>query len=261
MSGNSAFQMVSERGWRHGLRNLLGNEFERWWGTSRWWRQSLLWAGIVGFMLAAVLLGGESVENGYLVYGVFAVMVPSVAVIIMMQGVIVGEKENGTAAWVLSKPVSRAAFIIPKFVANALGALVCMTLIPGAAAYALLSYGGGRLLDPLTYLAALGAVWLAQLFFLALTLMLGTLFKTRGPVIGLALALLLLQQYIVGLLPPLRYALPWTLAIPLNNQTDALVPNLLQGHPVNASLQLMIIIAEVLIFVAVGVWRFEKEEF
>jgi len=42
MSGNSAFQLVSERGWRRGLGSMLRSEFSRWWQTRMWWVQSLI---------------------------------------------------------------------------------------------------------------------------------------------------------------------------------------------------------------------------
>ncbi len=31
------------RGWRLGLRNLLSRENKKWWRTSRWWVQTLVW--------------------------------------------------------------------------------------------------------------------------------------------------------------------------------------------------------------------------
>jgi len=64
MSGNSAFEMVSERGWRRGLSNLLNNEFASWWKTRMWWVQCLIWVGLIGFMLGAVLFGSPGLKIG-----------------------------------------------------------------------------------------------------------------------------------------------------------------------------------------------------
>jgi len=262
MAGNSAFEMVSERGWRRGLANLLNNEFGRWWRTNRWWSQALIWAGMIGFLMGAVVTqAGMKIEDLAMLYCIFASLGPSIAITIIMQGAVVGEKQSGTAAWVLSKPASRPAFILAKLVAGSLGSLGSMVLAPGLVGYGILSYATGKLFNPLVFLGGLGVIWLVILFWLAFTLMLGTLFKSRGAVIGISLALLLLQQNLIGLIRPLQFVLPWTLVVPLNDSNDAIVPNLLLGRPVTSFLPLVITLLEILIFVAISLWRFEKEEF
>jgi len=262
MAGNSAFELVSEHGWRRGLGNLLDNEFGGWWRTSLWWIQTLIWVGVIGFMLGAEVIGAkENLANTLMIYGVFAGLFPAVAVIIIMQDALVGEKQTGTAAWVLSKPASRPAFILSKLVANSLGVLVTMVILPGIVAYAIMWFGTGSQLNPLDFLAGLGVIWLFLLFFLSLTLMLGAFFNQRGPVIGIAIALLFLEQYLIGFLPALKYILPWTLVIPLNNQTDVIAPLVMLGQPLSSYLQLLAIAVEIVIFVVVALWRFEREEF
>jgi ABC-2 type transport system permease protein len=263
MSGNSAFEMVQERSWRCGLRNLLGNEFARWWKTRRWWGQCLIWGGIIGFMMGAVIFGTPDfkLESGLIVYAVFAGLFPAVGVVILMQGALVGEKKDGTAAWVLSKPVSRPAFILAKLAANGLGVLATMVALPGLIAYVLFLIGARTALSPGIFLAALGVIFLSHLFYLTLALMLGALFDARGAVIGICLGLLFIQQYLIGLLPVLRYFLPWNLVIPLNNQTDAIVPNLLLGQPIHSYLPLLIVAAECVLFALIAIRRFSREEF
>jgi ABC-2 type transport system permease protein len=263
MSGNSAFEMVSERGWRRGLGNMLDNEFAHWWGTRMWWVQCLIWIAVVGFFLGAVIFGSSTFQysEAVMLYSIFAGLFPAVGVIIIMQNTIVGEKRDGTAAWVLSKPVSRPAFILSKLLANSLGVLVTMVLVPGLAAYALLSLASKAMLDPLHFLLAFGVIFLSHLFYLTFTLMLGTFFRGGGPVIGLALALLFLQQYLVGLLPVTRYLVPWTLVIPLNNTNNAVVPNLLQGQPAGSYTLIAAVAVEIVLFTLISVYRFNREEF
>jgi ABC-2 type transport system permease protein len=263
MAGNSAFELVSERGWRRGLNNLLSNELARWWATRMWWTQCLIWVATVGFMLGAVIFSSPEfqLEEGIMLYSIFASLFPSVGVIIIMQGALVGEKQDGTAAWVLSKPASRKAFILSKVVSNSLGILATMILVPGLAAYLLLSYSQNGLLDPLPFLAAWAVIFINHFFYLSLTLMLGALFSNRGPVIGIGLAILFLQQYLIGLLPPLQYVLPWTLAVPLNDQTEAVIPALLTGQPVYSWIPVIAVLVESILFVLIALYRFEKEEF
>jgi ABC-2 type transport system permease protein len=263
MSGNSAFVMVSERGWRRGLGNLLSNEFAAWWKTRLWWIQCLIWGAVIGFMLGAIIFGSPDFdpEEALFVYAIFAGLFPAVAVVIVMQDAIVGEKQEGTAAWVLSKPASRPAFILSKLVANSVGVLATMVVFPGVIAFAMLSIAAKVPLDLSHFLPALGVIFLNHLFYLTLTLMLGTLFRGRGPVIGISLGFLFMQQYLIGLLPVLKYVLPWTLVIPLNNQNDAIVPALLTGQPPYSLIPIGAIAVEILVFVWIALLRFEREEF
>jgi ABC-2 type transport system permease protein len=262
MSGNSAFELVDERGWRRGLGNLLANEFARWWKTRMWWTECLIWGGVIGFLLGAVIFGSPDFQfkDGVMLYAVFAGLFPAVAVVIIMQGALVGEKKDGTAAWVMSKPASRPAFILAKLAANGLGVLVTMVLLPGVVAYILFYIATKAPLDPAAFLAALGVIFLGHLFFLTLSLMLGAFFEGRGPVIGIGLGLLFLQQYLLNLLPALSYVLPWALSIPINEQAGAIAPNLLLGQPVQSYLPILLIAAECILFVLVGIWRFNREE-
>jgi ABC-type transport system involved in multi-copper enzyme maturation permease subunit len=263
MSGNSEFMMVSESGWRRGLNNLLDNEFASWWKTRMWWVQCLIWTSIPAFILGNIIFSSKNFEfsEGIMFYSIFAGVFPAIGVIIIMQDALVGEKTTGTIAWVLSKPVARPAIILSKVVSNSVGVLTTMVVVPGIFTYLLLSVASKALLNPVPFIEAWGIFFLCHLFYLTFTLMLGAFFTRRGPVIGLALGLLFLQQYLIGLLPVFRYLLPWTLAIPLNNESEAIVPALLMGQPVHSYLPLVFVAAECVFFVLVCLWRFNRDEF
>ena len=265
MAGNSAFELVQEQGWRRGLSNMLDLEFGKWWLKRGMWMGSLIWVVIVGFfLLATTVLNPEpvSLTEAVMLYCVFGGIFPSIAVIISMQDTLVGEKQSGTAAWMLSKPLSRPAFILSKLFSGMARVLVTMVLLPGIVAYVLLSYGNNSPLDPLGFLGGLAVLWLDQLFFLGLTLMLGSFFSSRAPVVGIPLALLFLQQYLIGFVPLFGYLLPWTLIIPMNGSNpSALVPSLMTNQPVTSWLPVLLIALEVVLFMGVAIWRFNKEEF
>jgi ABC-2 type transport system permease protein len=264
MSGNSAFELVNERGWRRGMGGMLRSEFSRWWQTRMWWVQCLIWVGLIGFMLSAVLFSTPDAppsEEVAVLYAIFAGLFPAVGVVIIMQGVVVGEKKEGTAAWVLSKPVTRPAFMMSKVIANSLGVLATMVILPGSIAYILNAAVTGTPWNLPGFLAALGVIFLSHFFFLSLTLMLGTLFSSRGPVIGIALGLLFLQQNLIGWQPFLGDVLPWKLVIPIGEQLDAVAPCLLVGSH-NYSPNLVVVVAlESLLFLLIGLYRFSREEF
>ena len=91
--------------------------------------------------------------------------------------------------------------------------------------------------------------------------MLGAFFGSRGPVIGIALGLLFMQQNLIGWLPFLGKVLPWKLVIPLGEQLDAVAPCLLVGSDNYSSMLIVTIALESLLFIAIGLWRFSREEF
>lgn len=264
MAGNSAFQLVSERGWRRGLGSMLKSELSRWWKTRMWWVQCLIWVGLIGFLLSAVLFSTPDAppsEEVAVLFLVFAGLFPAVGIVIIMQGVVVGEKKDGTAAWALSKPITRPAFILSKVIANSLGVVGTMVIPPSVIAYVLNLIATGTPWNLPRFLAALSVIFLSHFFFLSLTLMLGTLFNSRGPVIGISLALLLMQQNLIGWFPFLGKVLPWKLVLPLGEQLDAVAPCLLVGSHNYSSMLIVVIALESLLFIAIGLWRFSREEF
>jgi ABC-2 type transport system permease protein len=263
MAGNSTFQMVAERGWRGGLRNMLRVENGKWWRSRTWWVQSLMWTVIINGILAGVLWSGQPVGaiEAVTLYCIFSGMFPAIAVIIILQDALVGEKETGTAAWILSKPVSRTAFVLAKFVANSLGVLVTMLLIPGILAYIQISLASGSWLDPLRFLGGIGVLFVNQWYYLSLTLMLGAFFNHRGPVIGIPLALAFGQQMIFGMLPFMAEVLPWTLIAPLGDSDVSIASALILGRTPPSMYPLYFSLACVVIFTAMAFWQFEKEEF
>jgi ABC-2 type transport system permease protein len=263
MSGNSAFELVTERTWRRGLGNLLSNELARWWKTRLWWIQCLIWGGLVAFLLGSILAQAPETPLSEMVmaYSIFGGMMPAVAVVIIMQDVLVGEKQEGTAAWVLSKPVSRPAFILSKFIANALGVLVTMVLVPGVIAYGVFAFGAGVPIDAGRFIGALGVAFLALLYALTLTLMLGAIFQSRGAVIGIGLAFVFGQQFLVGLAPFLKYVVTWTMVISSTPGETAIMPAVILGQAPWSWIPVLTVAAQIPVFVWIALRRFEREEF
>lgn len=263
MAGNDYFVLTYNRGWRGGLGNMLRAEFGKWFNTNMWWVQSLLWILVINGILAGILWseGGMDVLEAAAFFSLFMGLFPSIAIIIIMQDAIVGEKEAGTAAWVLSKPVSRSAFVISKLVANLVGVLITMVLLPSLVAYAQISLAGSRLLDPINFLTGLGVIYLNLAFYLTLTLMLGTFFNHRGPVIGIPLALAFGQQLLLGLHPILVEVLPWTLVVPYGEIELPFAAAVIRGQVPHSMNPFYTALLMVVIFIALSLWRFEREEF
>ncbi|MCP5098450.1 MAG: ABC transporter permease subunit [Chloroflexi bacterium] len=262
MTTNNTFQLVNERGWRRGLGNLLRAEMGTWWKTSSWWVQALIWVGVVNVSIASVIWGSaKNAPEGLALFALFSCLFPTIAIIVILQDAIIGEKELGTAAWVLSKPVSRTAFVVAKLIAHSLGVLVTMTLLPGLVAYIQISLAGGTWLNPLNFIAGLGVIWLYQLFFLTLTLMLGVLNDQRAAVIGIPLALAFGTQLLIGMVPALQFVLPWRLAVGAENETLSVIESVILGTAPFSWLPVVAVAAFVVGFTAVAIHQFQREEF
>ncbi len=263
----NATRLISCRthGWRMGFANMLAKENAAWWRTRRWWTLALVAIFFVdGSMLANDQLTGASVERIASLNNLLVIAgVLSIAAILLGQDAILGEMHSGTAAWVLSKPLRRPAFLLAKLVANGLGLLVTAVFIPGVIAYGYFDLVGGVKLPVAGFAGAMGLVCLSLLFYLTLAMMLATLFRGRGPVFGIAMGAawgwLLLQ-------PPawLGALLPWKLLTGPITDTET-IPSL-GGHLILGQQlpTLVPIIATALwcvLFSAIAFWRIRRVEF
>jgi ABC-2 type transport system permease protein len=265
MSGNEAFELRNETDWRRGFSNMFRSGLARWFKTKTWWIHCLIWGGISAFIIGAVAFtptpppAMELITIAFIITGLF----PAVGVIIIMQDAIVGEKREGTAAWVLSKPLTRPAFVLSKVIANSIGVVVTMIIVPFSIVLSIIYITKNSVLVPLGIFEAMGVIFISHFFFLSLTLMLGTFFNGRAPVVGIPLAILFLQQQLIGLVPSLAYVLPWSLVVPLTENTNALTALLITGTPVQSFhlILLSIIALESILFLSIGLFRFNREEF
>lgn len=249
---------LDEHGWRRGLSNLMRAGFGSWWGTSTWWIQSLLWTAVINGSLAAIIWGEQPGDiTVFTLYGVMT-MFASIAVVIQMQEELVGEKRGGTAAWVMSKPVSRTTFMLAKLVPNAVGVLATMIVIPSIVLLMQLTLAGIDVSLPRFALGASIAA-LNLLFYLTLTLMLGTLFDTAGPVIAIPLAFAFGQQFIGGI-PGLSSFLPWALLVPTGGSEMSVIGAVVSGEPVTAPGAIVFVVVGCVAFTAVAFWKFARTE-
>lgn len=266
-SGNSAMTMETGAGWTRGLRNMLAGELVGWFGTRTWLTQIFIWALSINAIYLMTALTAKAPDfDVTAIFCIFMGLAGPIGVTIVMQNEVIGEKRSGTAAWLLSKPLSRPAFILSKFVANTLGIAVTMVLAQGLIAYLITGLAAGTWIPPLDWLAALGALFVNILFYLTLTLMLGVLFEHPAPVIGLPLAFLFAQQFLAPKLaqinPALANLLPWTLAIPANGSAanaQSVSMALMAGQPAPLTAVYFALAASA-VFVAIAIVVFRRQE-
>ena len=290
MDANLEFEVVQERGWRMGLANLLDKENGTWWRTKTWWVQILVWMLVLNGMLAASLWAGpasaesanvkaavqearginpseldfltqEKPFQGLMVFLIFCGLALPIVAIIIGQDALLGEKNSGTAAWVLSKPASRQAFFFSKLIAHAFGLLVTTILVQGAVAFLQVSLASGWQFSLLGFAGAMGLIYLSLLFYLTLTLMLST-FLGRGGVLGIALAVAFAgPSFLVGAAPVLQQITPWTFTIPAGPGSLPLALALAAYKPLPSLTPVFFTAIWCVVFTLAAVWRFQREEF
>lgn len=250
-----------------GFRNIFAKELADWFGTRRWWIQTLIWLIIFNVVLVQVLFaapvldpqasGGpdELYMSGLGVFFNMLALLGSIGVIILTQDEIIQEKQSGTAAWILTKPVSRASFILSKLLSNVVGVLILVIAVPALVTYLEIMVASGRGAPVLQYMLALAVILLTLTFYITLSLMLGTFFEQRGPVLagtfGVLVGGLVLSQF----LPKLTYILPMSM--------DKIAMSIMQGQPLSLPMMYELITAGLfsVLFTVAALWRFGDEEF
>lgn len=256
--GGLALKPVRQSGWRSGLSPLMRAGFGEWWGTRQWLLQAAVWTLVINGSLAAVVWG-EAPEDidAFTLYSVMT-MFAAIAVAILMQEAVVGEKSSGTAAWVMSKPASRDAFMLSKLVPNAVGVIATMVAVPSAVVLVQVLLAGIDVSVPRFALGTL-VIALNLMFYLTLTLMLGCLFDSAGPVIAIPLAFAFGQPLIAGA-PGLASVLPWALVVAVDESETSVAGAIITGQPVPAPGAIIATAVACVAFTVVAFWKWRRTE-
>jgi len=258
---------VKRNGRFDGFENILRKELGDWFGTRRWIVQTILWLVIINGLMAFILFAVPSIDPSEQVsaeenlaialdlYFNFAILFGSIGMIILTQDEIIQEKQSGTAAWLLSKPVSRSAFILAKLLSGLVGGLVFIAGLTAAAAYVETYLVSHQTVQLSSYLMGTGVVLLALVFYLTMVIMLGAIFEQRGALLGIAVGVLLGGLITSQFTPLVSYFLP------VNMADIALAVVQKQPLPLAAVSQLVATGVWSLLFTSVALWVFGREEF
>jgi ABC-2 type transport system permease protein len=266
MAANVSLQEIKGDTWRRGLGSLLRRENGKWWGSRRWIVQMVLWILVLDGALAFGLFvlpemaaadgmaisAAEAFETGRQMFFGLGVLALAIGAIVLLQDAIIEEKVSGTAEWVLSKPVSRTAYVVAKLFPNLLGMALTMLLVPGLLGYALFGSAGANF-TVRGFLASEAIVALNLLFYVSLTLMLGVLFRSRAPLLGVALGSLF-----GGSLVPIAAVVQFT---PWKLSELSILPVMGMPLPEIATTMLVSTVAWSMIFIALAIWQFNRQEF
>lgn len=244
-----------------GFGNLLRKELGQWWGTRTWWVQTLIWVLIMNGIttivaLTEALAPGEKLQEVVQTFLPMAIILVGIGVIIIAQGTIVSEKELGTAAWIMSKPASRSAFILAKIIAHTVTLSITAIIIPSSIFYLEM-----RLLLPSTlpfvpFLYGVALAILSLVFYVVLTLMLGTMFNSRGPVAAISIAMIMTGVLLKSIIPlEVMIFTPW----PLADLSGAVALGL--PLPSVWFVPVVVVSCGIIVMTIVALWRFGREEF
>jgi ABC-2 type transport system permease protein len=168
--------------------------------------------------------------------------------LLLTMGAVTQEKERGTAAMMLSKPLPRWAFLAAKFAALGLTFAASLVLAgAGAYYYTWLLFGP---LDLAAWAALNGLLLVHTLVYVALTLLCSVLTRSQAAAGGLAFGLLVLLT-IMSAIPQVGQFLPGELV----TWSARLIAGGPSGWPALA-VSLGLIAAAL----AAAWWRFEKQE-
>ncbi len=263
-------------GWLAGFANMFGKEMGEWFRTRRWLWQLLIWVIIVdGFValllfvlpwlasfmpdvksiMVSMLAGLPPEAGGVMQYFSIVAMTGTMGVIILAHDEIIHEKESGTASWIISKPVSRQAFILTKLLSNIIGALVFIVVLPGLVVLGETFLAAHKVVPLLPFLVGLGVILLGLVFYINLVILLGVLSESRGKVLGIAFGVMWGGMILRNLIPQIGYVLPTTM--------DGIALGVLMGMPLPAMFVSQLISTAVLsiVFILAALWRFQHEEF
>ncbi len=192
-----------------GLSNLWEREKQLWWSRWNWLKPALIGLVLVNGLYAMVAFIPKTAQNlqgldplsfELTMLMVFIILFAGASTVILMQGKIAGERQSGTAAWIMSKPVTRRAFLLSKY-AVLPGMLLSLVLLPFLVAIIETSAATRQMPSVLGLIGLLSVLCSVVVFFCSLTLMLGTFFKSRTPVISIGLLTVVgTTQLVAGLL-------------------------------------------------------------
>jgi ABC-2 type transport system permease protein len=197
-----------------GAGNIFRKELREWFRTRRF----LVTAVIATLVMAVIPVGVWIVDHDGLTAGRATLVGPeatdargtgagtlltlsSYLAIVLTTGMLVKEREAGTAQWVFTKPVSRVGYGLAKWAANSLGVVLSAVVVPWTIAFGLLTamYEVPDWSWTDQILAA-GLAVVHAAIVVGLMLALGTLFRSTVPVAVVALGLSVAPMFLSPLI-------------------------------------------------------------
>lgn len=264
MAPNESLTRRTGSNWRRGFAPISVREIRRWLFTRRGVVHLALWSGLLGGALAFALFVipnampedemmtlADQLEAGRQFFFGLGAIATAVGAIVMLQDGLIEDKAAGTVELVLSKPLSRPAYVLGRLVPNLAACLVTMIAVPAAIGAVLFA-----IVDPAftvsTFTRAAVVLALHLVFYATLSILLGTLVRTRGPYLGVGLGVLL-GGTLVPIAEVVRFT-PWKLS-----EVAILIAG---GAPLSRDARIMIASTGIwsAVFLATAIQRMQRAE-
>jgi ABC-2 type transport system permease protein len=251
--------------WARGFKSIYQRELGAFFRIRSWTVQLAIWLALLValptwgllFLSSQIKVNGSGI--GILKYFLsgFGSSMIVIGVILLAQGLIIDEKSTKTLSWVFSKPLSATGFILGKFVASAV--FIATIIIGGPGLVALITakiIGLSPTVSTLGYLAGLGILYLTVLFFLAMSIMMGTIFKNPRAVTGFSLLVMFAGSF-MPFNEQLRKIEPYTVWGLSGQSYDVFLGSNIQNTIWFAILSTVVLAA---VFLMIAIWRIGKYE-
>lgn len=263
MPNLNEFDKVSDLGKFSGFPNMLKKEIGFWIGKSK----AGLLITLAAFILINALVGfalwvplEPIAEAGLsLMIRTLNVLV-MLSTIIVMLGSIIGENKMGTSEWVLSKPITREAFIFAKIIGNWIGLFVSVVIIQTLFALLHIFIATGSLPNLLYLSEGLLLLGIRLLFIISLMIFLPIVLNSRALVLGSLVFLMIIQSILAYYLGKVNDWLPEILP----HNMDSIVKSISLGQSPDFEMwylttAFIIVLTAVLIYFSILI--FKRREF
>ncbi|MFW9906149.1 MAG: ABC transporter permease [Candidatus Thorarchaeota archaeon] len=261
MFKNENSNQMSFPKWNQGFNNLFCTELSRWFKKKVFLVLVFLWCGFANGMALLIWLQAPNAgTEPVVVFSIFAGLTSSIGITIIMQESIVGEIKSGAASWILSKPITRKSYIFAKWIGNAIGAIISMILAPTLIFYVLYFLFTRKLLNFEMFLPVIAVLSINLVFFLTLTLMMGSFQRNSSLVIAVPIAFYVFQQILFNFTNSLIDIVPWGLTNPLSDGTPSIVASFILGIQPFSLLPIIITSLYVVFFLILPVKKMQKQD-
>jgi ABC-type transport system involved in multi-copper enzyme maturation permease subunit len=144
---------------------------------------------------------GAAVDPTVEALRLFGPPIVALVTIFATMSLLAGEREGGTLAWSLTKPLSRSAVLAAKWTAAVLVLAIVAIVIPTAVAAIVSTLAYGAAPDPLVVVPMALLSIAIPIFFVTIAIAAGTILPTQAGIAGVGIAVLLLP-YLVGAILP-----------------------------------------------------------
>lgn len=239
---------------------LLKTELKEWFSKRNIIKNLIIWSLVVNAMLLVMLQTIDKMPEdisplttlsqvfimGYMLFS-------GIGLVIIMQSSFIEEFDQGTMAWMLSKPISRVSYLLVKFFSVLIPATFYITIVQGILGLTILKLNLPDIAIS-NFTLIIFCSWTTVVFYLAFSLFISVYTRRSVTSITILIAFVLSQQMVLGLLPFLSSLLPFT-------QTNVALAMLIGQDFSLPWYSSLILLVESVVLLILSIKKFKEYEF